>query len=290
MASRGLTNNGFFFLLTTVFIYLFILEHAKMADFIRKLDPGKSTGLDGVGPRILKVVCDIISPSIAALINKSITSGSFPNQLKEAKVYPIFENGSKDGPSNYRPISILPTISIFFEKHVNSHLMGYLNKHELIHECQSRFRQKHSCNTALVKLIDEWMASFDQGDIIGTLFIDFRKAFDMVDHSLLMEKLANYRLTITSLNWFRSYLSTRVQSIKSDDGMSEFLELFSGMPQGSILVPTLFLLFINDLPLHLNHCLADLYTDDNTFHASGKTNQRLNTNCSLTQTKQRSGV
>ena len=176
------------------------------------------------------------------------------------------------------------------QKYCRMHLMGYLNKHKLIHECQSGFRQKHRCNTALVKLIDKWMASIDKGDIIGTLFIDFRKAFDMVDHSLLMKKVAHYRLSIASLNWFRSYLSTRVQSIKSDDGFSDFLELLSGVPQGSILGPTLFLLFINDLPLHLNHCLADLYADDNTIHASGKINRRLNTNCSLTQMKQRFGV
>ena len=131
--------------------------------------------------------CDVIAPSIAALINKSITSGGFPNQLKQAKVYPIFKNGEKDDPSNHRPISILPTISKIFEKHFNSHLMGFLNKHKLIRECQSGFRQKHSCNTAIVKLIDQWKA-IDKGNIIGTLFIDFRKAFDMVDHSLLMKK------------------------------------------------------------------------------------------------------
>ena len=111
-----------------------LITTSQVAEFIRKLDPGKSTGLDGAGPRILKMACDIISPSIAALINKSITSGSFPNQLKQALVYPIFKNGCKDDPSNYRPISILPNISKIFEKHVNSHLMGYLNKYKLIHE------------------------------------------------------------------------------------------------------------------------------------------------------------
>ena len=112
-----------------------LITTPQVADFVRKLDPGKSTGLDGLGPRILKMACNIISPSIAALINKSITSGSF--QLKQAKVYPIFKNGSKDDQSNYRPFSILATISKNFEKHANSHLMGYLNTHKLIHECQS---------------------------------------------------------------------------------------------------------------------------------------------------------
>ena len=121
-------------------------------------------------------------------------------------MFPIFKNGSKSDPSNYRPISILPAISKIFEKHVNKCLMGYLNKYNLIHNCQSGFRQKNSCQTAVVKLIDQWMACIDNGDTVGTLFIDFRKAFDMVDHNtLLIQKHSLYKQTNTTLDWFTSY-------------------------------------------------------------------------------------
>lgn len=243
----------------------------QVSSFIQNLDSSKATGLDGIGPRLLKMVNNIISPSIAALINKSLNVGKFPKQLKIAKVFPIFKSGSKSDPSNYRPISILPTISKIFEKHVNKHLMGYLNKYKLIHECQSGFRQKHSCQTALVKLIDQWMACIDNGDIVGTLFIDFRKAFDMVDHSLLIKKLSLYKLSNTALDWFTSYLNTRLQTIVCDQNKTNFSQLQSGVPQGSILGPTLFLLFINDLPLFMNYCSTELFADDTTFHINGKT-------------------
>ena len=112
----------------------------------------------------------------------------FPAQLKQAKVLPVYKGGTKSDPSNYRLISILPTVSKIFEKHINTHLMGFLNKYKLLHESQSGFRHKHSCQTALVKLIDSWTECTFRGDMIGALFLDFRKAFDLVDHSILVIK------------------------------------------------------------------------------------------------------
>ena len=180
---------------------------------INILDPSKATGLDGLGPKIIKLAATNLAPFIAAVINKSISSGTLSSQLKCAKVFPVFKGGAKSDPSNYRPISILPTVSKLFEKHVNKHLMNNLNKYKLIHESQSGFRQKHSCQTSLVKLLDQWMACIDKGDLVGSLFIDFCKAFDVVDHSILMTKLALYKLNESSLNWFSSYLGERKQAV-----------------------------------------------------------------------------
>ena len=148
--------------------------------------------------------------------------------------------------------------------------MSYLNKYKLIHECQSGFRHKHSCQRALVKLVDQWINCVDQGDLVGTMFIDFRKAFDMVDHSLLVSKLSAYKFSTSTIRWFTTYLDTRLQAVKSEHGLSEFSQTLSGVPQGSRQGPTLFLLFINDLPLSIKHCSAGSFADDSTLHISNK--------------------
>ena len=182
---------------------ILLITPSQASTLLKNLDSPKSTGLDGVGPRILKLACNVLSNCIAPLINKRITIGQFPNKMKIAKVFQIFKNEEKSDPSSYRPISILPTMSKIFEKHVYKHLMGYLNKYNLIHENQSGFRHKHSCKTALIRLVDQWMRRIDQGGLVGTLIIDFHKAFVVVDHTLLLKKLSFYKFGDPALQWYK---------------------------------------------------------------------------------------
>ena len=142
-----------------------------------------------------------------------------------AKVIPVFKNkGSRNDVSNYKPITILPLASKILERHVKNRLMNFLNKYNLLYLLQSGFRLNHSCQTALTFTIDRWIKAVDKGELIGAVFLDLAKAFDLLDHELLLQKLQKYKFSYTSLQWFSSYLNDRRQIVSISN-------TFSGLQQ-----------------------------------------------------------
>lgn len=163
----------------------------------------------------------------------------------------------------------MPIISKIFERHIANQLHVYLKSTDVIYNYQSGFRQHHSCSTALTRLIDCWLRDIDEGKIIGTVFLDLRKAFDMVNHNILLYKMKLFNFSENAIKFFTSYLSNRSQLVQSGNTKSEFLDIKSGVPQGSILGPIFFIMYVNDMAYTCTNSLLDLYADDSSLHKSG---------------------
>ncbi|CAB3994906.1 Hypothetical predicted protein [Paramuricea clavata] len=237
---------------------------------LNQLDPHRATGLDGLSSKILKMSASVIAEPLTLILNQSITYSYFPMRWKTARVAPVHKSGSRTEKSNYRPISILCIVSKLLERHYHNSITTHLILFDLLYKGQSGFRRYHSCESAIVKLVDTWLTNIEHGKLNGVTLIDFRKAFDMSTSIFSSPSLS----VIITIKWMYSYLSGRY--IKNH--ISSIAPVSFGVPQGSILGPLLFILFVNDLPLHSNQNV-DLYADDSTLHSSGNSMNQLN--CTL---------
>ena len=201
-----------------------------------------SAGWDGFEAKVIKEIKNTLVIPLVHVCNLSLTSGTFPNELKVANVVPIFKAGDDDIFSNYRPVSVLSVISKIYENIVYTRLLSFLNKHGILYEYQFGFRKHFSTYMALLTLIDRISTALDEGKIVVGIFLDFSKAFDTVNHKILCQKLEHYGIRGIALNWFSSYLSNREQYVSYNGSKSTYSKIKCGVPQGSIFGPLLFLL------------------------------------------------
>jgi hypothetical protein len=244
---------------------IFISEEG-IQKLLKKLDPSKACGPDGIGPRVLMELSDELAPVLKILFQASLSSGELPTDWKDALVTPIFKKGEHYDPANYRPVSLTCVICKVMEHVIVANIMDYLDSNNILTDRQHGFRRGRSCETQLMEFVDELVSYMEGGGQADVLIMDFAKAFDKCNHSLLTHKLHAYGIQGKTNEWIKNFLSNRRQAVVVEGVTSSYVDVKSGVPQGSVLGPALFLLYINDLPDGLVK-LARLFADDTAVYS-----------------------
>ena len=259
-------------------LFLYPTSPDEIINITKSLNSGKSQGHDGLSSSLLKQIIYVIASPLAHIFNLSMSCGVCPKLLKIAKVIPIYKKDDPQQISNYRPISILPSISKILEKIIHNRLYTFVTTNNLLSPNQYGFRKNHSTDLAVVELYDKITNAMAEKQHVIGIFMDLSKAFDTLNHDILLYKLKTYGIRGTALSWFKDYLSNRQQFTSYNGVNSDFLTVKCGVPQGSILGPLLFLLYINDISEASNRLSYILFADDtNIFFSHRKLDVLANT-------------
>ena len=234
---------------------------------MKDLKPHKATGPDKIPPRLLKELAIELAPVFTILFNASLKQGVVPSDWRSAHVAPIFKKGDPLAPSNYRPVSLTSIPCKLLEHIVHSNIINHLSEQKILCDHQHGFRKKRSCETQLVSFADDLAKNLAYGVQTDCIFLDFAKAFDKVNHLSLLKKMNHYGINSTTLNWVKSFLGARTQQVMLDGTLSNPAPVLSGVPQGTVLGPLLFLIYINDLPKYVSPGTnVRLFADDSAVY------------------------
>jgi hypothetical protein len=253
----------------TIFMSPILRKEVQTA--IQNIKNKKSAGVDEIPSSLLKRCSNYICHPLAEIFNLSICEGKFPNKMKTSIVIPLHKKGSKQDISNYRPISLLLSLSKIFEKLMAERIVNFANKYNIFSECQHGFRKGKTTDNATMSLITQITTSLDSKNKVLGMFCDLSKAFDCVNHEILLMKLQYYGIRGVTNTWIRSYLENRQQTVQVNNTKSNLNTVLLGVPQGSILGPLLFLFYINDLPKNVLNSKITMFADDTSAIVSAKT-------------------
>lgn len=257
-------------LLKTEKLQTFAVDEGEVLKILQNLQTNKSPGLDQIHPRVLKELAEILAHPLTLIFKQSVDSGELPRSWLDAVITPIFKKGNKTLPENYRPVSLTSLVCKVLERLITTHLINHLKANEISCLQQHGFTKNKSVTTNLLEALNIWTEALMHNIPVDVLYLDYSKAFDTVPHQRLLKQVETFGVTNQALRWIESFLSNRRQKVRVNNDVSDWSSVISGVPQGSILGPILFTLFVFDIPGAIDS-LISMFADDTKLYQLLKT-------------------